>query len=282
MNTGARRRPFKYAAFDLDGTLLSEDGTVSGNTQEGLRRLKQEEISLIVVSGRSPYLVRQLGLPPRLLDLFEPIMVLRDGDILWNWTADSIEAMRTVPDTVVPALLTRGLTEIVVDTGRSLVAPSKRAALRYAFFYRCARSSITIADRPPSTPVTKITVYADHHEVRAALAGVEGCSISVAEEGGRCTVVPFGSCKTAGLARLMTLVYQEPTLTRVVAFGDGRNDACLLRSVGAGVAMAASDPAAARGATMQLAGTLATYLNEEFPRGLGDAMRPGHRCGHQP
>jgi HAD superfamily hydrolase (TIGR01484 family) len=283
MNHGAAPLSrFAYAAFDLDGTLLGDDGTVSAVTEGALRRLKDERIALFVASGRSPYLVGQLNLAPALLQLFEPVMVLRDGDILWNWTTQSIEQMRTVPATVVPALLAAGIKDIVVDTGQRLVATSRMASTRYALFYRCPRSAIEISARPPSDPVTKVTVYAVPHEVTSALADVPQCQVNPGEERLRCTVVPYGSCKTAGISRLMAGVYGEPTLDRVVAFGDGSNDACLLRAAGAGVAMAVAHPETVQNATMQLRGTLAGYLAEEFPGGLGGTTRTGWRCTHQP
>lgn len=282
MDVDPQRCSYAFAAFDLDGTLLDEDGTVSAITAAGLRRLRSKQMSLFVVSGRSPYAVEVLALSLEVLDLFEPIMVLRDGDILWNWRTHSIKAIRTIPKTVVPALLAHGINDFVADTGRSLVASSRRAAVAHAFFHQRLRSSITVADTPPAAPVAEVTIYADPHDVVGALQGIDGCSFHRAAVGKRCGVVPSGSCKTAGLTQLMAGSYAEPTLARVVAFGDGSNDACLLGSVGAGVAMAISDPDTARSATIRLTGSLATYLNEEFPGGLVEAPRTGHPCRHQP
>lgn len=271
---------YAYAALDLDGTLLDTDGTVSGPTLAGLRRLRDGGLALFVVSGRSPYAVRLLGLTRAVLDLLEPVMVLSEGDILWNWRTDSIEELRTVPDTVIPTLVTAGLNDFVVDTGSGLFASSRSAAIRHAIFYRIPRSSITVSDHPPATPAAKVTAYAEPAAVMAALRGIK-VSFHPAPEGRRCNVVPSGACKTAGLARLLARHYQEPTLSRVIAFGDGDNDACLLRTAGAGVAMAVSAADTAGGATLRLTGSLATYLNDEFPQGLDDP-RTGLRCSHQP
>jgi hydroxymethylpyrimidine pyrophosphatase-like HAD family hydrolase len=272
----------RYAVFDLDGTLLGSDGTVSEVTRAGLHRLKRQRFALLVASGRSPYLVEQLRLAPGLLDLFEPIMVLRDGDILWNWTTRTIEEMRRVSETVVPALHAAGVPDFVVDTGSRLVATSPVAAARYALFYRCRRSAIEVSATPPAAPVTKLSVYAGGDHVRRALAGVAGCRINEAPERRRCTIVPSGSCKAAGTAHLLSTVHSEPTLDRVVAFGDGSNDACLLGTVGVGVAMAVSHPDAVQRATIQLRGTLEHFLTEEFSRGgLAAAVRAGRRCAHR-
>jgi hypothetical protein len=270
---------FGYAAFDLDGTLLGEDGTVDPVTLDGLRRLRERGLSLLVATGRSPYRLQQLGLSAEVLDLFEPLMLLRDGDVQWNWRTDAIESMRTVPDTAVPALLAWGFPDIVVDTGRGIVSTSESAADRYARLYRCPRSSIVVSGRLPHAPVLKVTVFGERRDVLAALTGIDGCSVGP-RKSGRCNVVPLGSCKTAGLARLMAERYAEPTLGRVVAFGDGDNDVCLLGSVGAGVAMADSYPGAARAASLRLRGTLAGYLTAGFPRGLEKIRRAGRRCRH--
>jgi HAD superfamily hydrolase (TIGR01484 family) len=271
--------PYRYAAFDLDGTIVEDDGTISESTVDGLRRLRAERIALFIVSGRSPYTFRLLDLA-RVLELFEPTLVLSDGDIRWNWRTGTVEEMRTVPDTVVPTLLASGITNFVVDTGRGLAASSRSAAIEHAIFYRYPRSAITVSDRPPGTSVGKITVYADPATVLAALRDIEGCAPRPAPEGKRCNVAPAGSCKAAGLARLLASDYGEPTLAPLIAFGDGDNDACLLRTAGAGVAMAVSEADAARGATVRLTGPLGTYLTDEFPRGIGDEPRPGLPCAH--
>ncbi len=273
---------FKYAAFDLDGTLLDQDGKIDDDTVAGVRRLRSERITLFVVSGRSPDLVKVLGLAPQVLDLFEPRMVLRNGDIIWNWRTNTVESIRPIPDAVLPTLA-HSFPDFVADTEQGLVASSRRAAAGHAVFYGCPRSSITVADGPPTMPAAKVTIYADPTRVSAALRGIDGCTFDAAEEGRRCSVIPTGSCKTVGLAELMARRYGQPTLDDVVAFGDGSNDACLLRCAGAGVAMAVSDPDAARSATIQLAGSLAAYLTEHFPAGLDKARGyvGGGSCCHE-
>jgi len=271
---------FRYAAFDLDGTLLAANLTVTDDTVAGLRRLRRLGISLVVASGRSPRLVTLLGLPSSLLAEFEPIMVLRDGDLLWNWRTDRILVMRTVPPAVVPVLTAHRFPDFVVDTGRHIVATSRRAVEQHSICYHCPKWSITVSDRPPAAPAAKVTVYADPPDVIAALRGIDGCTFSATPHDRRCSVVPAGSCKTAGMTRLMAGFYRERGLTRVVAFGDGGNDACLLGCAGAGVAMAVANPGAMKNATIQLTGSLADYLNDEFPDGL--TARKDRRCEHQP
>src|SRR5260370_25934496 len=98
MTTRSRRQRFDYAVFDLDGTLLDGDGTISDSTVTGLRELRRRRIALFIASGRSPYLVRLLRLAPPVLALFEPYMSLRDGDIIWNWRTELVETMRTRPE----------------------------------------------------------------------------------------------------------------------------------------------------------------------------------------
>lgn len=266
---------FRFAAFDLDGTLLGRDRAVDATTVDGLRRLRERGLSLIVVTGRSPYLVGQLGLAPGLLELFEPVMVLRDGDILWDWRTGTIEAIRTIPTRVVPALLARGHADLVVDTGRSLVATTARAAARHSAVYDCPLSAITVRAAPRRVPVCKVTVYGPFDgEVP------DGCSIAPGRDNTRYSVVPAGSCKAAGLAGLLSGSYGEPDLAGVIAFGDGSNDACLLAATGAGVAMDVCDPATARAASLRLTGPLAAYLTGGIPDGLA-ARQPGS-CTHRP
>jgi hydroxymethylpyrimidine pyrophosphatase-like HAD family hydrolase len=76
----------------------------------------------------------------------------------------------------------------------------------------------------------------------------------------------------------MADTYAEPTLEHTVAFGDGANDVCMLRSAAAGVAMAASHASAVGAATVQLTESLGGYLGR-FPHGL--SLRTPSRCVHQ-
>lgn len=48
----ASKFPFKLAAIDLDGTLLDPDKTISEQNAEGVRRLSENGVQVIIASGR--------------------------------------------------------------------------------------------------------------------------------------------------------------------------------------------------------------------------------------
>jgi len=248
-----------FAAVDLDGTILDSDGVVSPRMRLGLEVLRQHGLRLIVVTGRSPYSVTKLGLGTDLFSLFEPVMALRDGDIIWDRAAGAVMHARYLTGPVAPKMLA-DLPDVVCEYVDATVATSRAAALRYSLFYGFPRSAITIEPHPPATSVLKIVAFHDFRGQRANRLDLAGTSHHLSPAADRLVVTPPGSCKAAGLDYVLRHCRGRGGFDQVMAIGDGPNDECLLGVVPHGIAVANAEPAAAARAALTLRVPLADYL----------------------
>jgi hydroxymethylpyrimidine pyrophosphatase-like HAD family hydrolase len=272
------RSPIAYAAIDLDGTLLDPDGTVPERVERGLGVLRGHGVRLIIATGRSPYAVSRLGLRPAVLDLFEPAMVLRDGDVIFDRATQSAIVERHLPGTVVPGLVRR-FPDVVCEYLDDVVATTRTAALRYALFYGFPRSAIRVDPGPAAEGACKVVVFGD---IPAALPPpTPGARLRRAPEGNRLVATPRASCKAAGLHYVLDRYHGVSGFATVMAIGDGANDECLLGVVEHGIAVVNAVPETAGRAALRLDGPLADFL-EAFTGRTTWAPRPPHGCPHLP
>jgi hydroxymethylpyrimidine pyrophosphatase-like HAD family hydrolase len=269
--------PPAFAAIDLDGTILDSTGAVSGRMETGLRALRRRGTRLIVATGRSPYGLDQLRLAPRLLSLFEPIMVLRDGDILWDRRTNAATHQRSLPMDAPPAVRAT-FSHVICEYPNSIVATTGLAAARYALFYRFPRSAVRLNPELEATPALKVVAFFDP-KVHVAAPRLDEANGRLDRASGRLVVTPRDSCKAAGLRWVLSRFYGEPGFDRVMAIGDGPNDECLLGAVRHGVAMTHAARRTAARASHTLAGPLEEFL-ESFGDRLPAATRRPQPCRH--
>lgn len=272
------RVPTAYIAFDLDGTLLDPDSTVSERTERGLVALRERGIRLFIATGRSPFALGRLELGPRLLELFEPMMVLRDGDVIQDRSTQSAVLARYLPAGVVPDLVER-YNHVVCEYLDEVVATTRTAAVRYALFYGFPRSAIRVDPRPSKTQACKVVVFGKT-PVESGPAPVRGAQYRPSPETNRLVATPTASCKAAGLHYLLDRYYDKQEFSAVMAVGDGANDECLLGAVEHGIAVVDAVPATAGLATLSLRVPLAEFL-EEFTGRSTWSLRTRRACPHR-
>src|SRR5689334_10789018 len=90
-------RPPRFAAIDLDGTILTAEGRATEDMRRGLAALRGLGVRLIVATGRSPWSFASLRLDPALLELFEPVLVLHDGDVIFHRERGRALRVRALP-----------------------------------------------------------------------------------------------------------------------------------------------------------------------------------------
>lgn len=264
-------------ALDLDGTMLNKHGEVTAGMVEGLRSLRRRGARLIVATGRSAQSLDSLGLASEVLNLFEPVMVLRDGDVILDRRTGVAAHSRTVRAGVLERLLA-AFRHVVCEYADEVVATSQHAALRYALLYRFPRSVIRIAPCPAAGGVYKTVVFHDFSAGPPAVAWT-GARGRMSADRSRLVVRPFAGCKAAGLHYLLDRFYGKQGFDRVMAIGDGDNDQCLLAAVEQGVAVAHADRTAAAGATRVLSVPLEDFL-AGFDGIRLDRGRPPTACAH--
>ncbi|MFI2619137.1 HAD family hydrolase [Streptomyces sp. NPDC018584] len=240
--------------------MLDAGGATTAAVLAGTSRLRDLGLLPIVVTGRSlPGFLRLAGADP-LLTLFHPEVLLEDGDVVLDRAGGHCRTAATLPLPAVDQVV-RACADVVAscDGGR-LVASSRRAAAAYAMAYRIPRRDIDVA--APAGPVSRLVVF------DAAPADVAGTRRRPLNAFDATVFTAAGRGKATGLADLLAERFGEQDLSRVVAFGDGDNDADLLAASRVGVAVQGCSTAARAAARVCLDRPLGAYLETVDPRDL--------------
>ncbi|MGW4795105.1 HAD family hydrolase [Nonomuraea sp. NPDC004297] len=234
----------RIVATDLDGTLLTDAGTVSPRTRKALQDARAAGAEIIFVTARAPRGVREIARQAGVTGA----AVCSNGAIVYDIASDEItagsplapEAARKVAAALAQALPGVGL---AVETGRNVLVESAytRRVEHDLDFYREVASVLDAG-----LPIVKLLALSPAHtadEMFAAVAGVVGDLAEVTHSGveGLLEISAPGVTKAVTLDRLCA--ERGVGAGDVVAFGDMPNDLAVLRYAGAGYAMANAHPA---------------------------------------
>jgi len=244
----------RYAAFDLDGTLLSRDGAFLPRLPAAFARLRSLGLRPLLITGRSLATYRTVRDTARVLDALSDDLLLNDGNVWFDRARDTCEVIRELPWDVLEALAGHGVPDLVAEIDRALVAGSRKAATAFAMAYRVPRSSIVVDPgalrappgrrRPPTAVLDSVTVFG--RDVRTLPPGaLPPHELHVLRALDGQVLRPRDSCKATALERYL-LEREGLTLRSAVTFGDAYNDGCLLASSALGVAVHHADSVAVR------------------------------------
>ncbi|MDF3290296.1 HAD family hydrolase [Streptomyces silvisoli] len=250
----------RYAAFDLDGTLLDQTGRLLKGVADGVRRLRERGIVPIVVSGRSYESFRQLAFSDHFLALWDDHVLLDDGDVILDRRSGALDCRVVMPADTAPRLMAQGYEDFVLEWQGKHYATGRRAALAFGMAYELPRSSIELSlplltDCQP----TRIVVVGAGAELASTSDGF-GVEVAPIRRFGAAVLRPLHGGKLKGLTAHLARRFNAQDLSGVIAFGDGDNDALLLSRCAVGVAVADCAPAAAASASILLDGPLADFL----------------------
>lgn len=222
-------------AFDLDGTLLHRNNTVSENTARALAAARAAGHVLCVATGRPPRDVRSL-LPPLLADIafvcYNGALIEERGERLFSRTiarADALAVLARAQNAGVGQMFFEIDDVLHANFDLSVVWPDAKtepedlAALSFAGAHK-----IIACGAPPN--VARLA--------EALPAGVTG---TVTDGGTICQIAAAGVSKAQGV-RFVAERCGIP-LRNAVAFGDDANDIEMLSECGTGVAMGNAAPA---------------------------------------
>lgn len=238
--------PFDLGAFDLDGTVLKRDLTITGETVDALRTLRELGMRLVVATGRrfegACEYAAKLGFGG------EDPVICYGGSMVRRMKGETL-LHRTLPRDlsveVAEWAAESGLHVRVFIDGKIVVSPETPAALRH--LRRSEETEVEVVESPAdwlrdseaSEEPTKL-VLVDHPddvpewlgEAQRAFSGRLFVTRSLphyVEVGG------LKGTKSAALEFLCGLWEVDPA--RTMAFGDADNDIDMLSFAGLGVAV---------------------------------------------
>ena len=214
---------YKLVAIDLDGTLLSDQKTISSVNLNWLQKAADAGVIIALATGRGlpnvePYLKEmQIDVP----------MVLTNGAEVWASTSELLER-HFIPEEEKLRLHQLAVEKDVHYWGYSVEGIFRRKDWQEQILsYPWIKFGIRCDD------LTKI------HALRETVRAWDTVEVTYAEPV-HMEVMAKGVTKASGIARLCK--HFNLTMSDVMAIGDSQNDAALLKQAGLGIAMENAEP----------------------------------------
>ncbi|MCC8166120.1 MAG: Cof-type HAD-IIB family hydrolase, partial [Planctomycetes bacterium] len=236
-------RKVRVIALDIDGTLFSRDGTITGKTRDALLRAQEKGCSLVLASGRPTAGLRPIAKELR-MDEFGGFLVGYNGGAAAEYPSGTVIFSDPIPMGTAKAFL-RHLEPIpvtpILDDGTDFLADDPDG-FKVATEMKSNRMGLrlveNICDALDFAPA-KILVAApeeilSRHE--------EAICASYVEELSFIRSTPYyleTTCRGVDKGRAVQGILQRLGLstTDLVAFGDADNDFSLCKLAGIGIAM---------------------------------------------
>lgn len=225
------KRLYRIAFFDIDGTLLRTDRTLSGATIHAVRTLRANHVHVMLASARPPFnieqLMTELGLQSYIS--FNGAYVVHEGRVLVEHKLDW-QQMAGLRDDVLESggsIILNGV------EGFQLLGPDT-ALIRDTYLARSWKLSAELS-RPPND-IYQLEVFCD--EVDIARYQEAYPEMRFFPWGVRKTAFNGLSAqvsKAAGIRQVLAKLGLQPS--QAIAFGDGVNDMEMIDVVGMGIAM---------------------------------------------
>jgi len=223
--------PYKIVFFDIDGTLITEEGEIPYETKESIEQLKESNVKVVIATGRSPYHLKPIA---------EELGV--DSYISFNGSYVVYEGKRIV-DKPIPTHTIQLLDEFARKSSHPLVYLGNEEY--YASYHEHPDIIETfqwLKVAPPSfdsyfwkgSSIYQVVLFCDSHEEDkyhqnfSDIKFIRSYKLSI-------DVIPSEFSKASGIESILRFVGISPS--EAVAFGDALNDREMLSYVGMGIAM---------------------------------------------
>ena len=263
--------------FDLDGTLLNRESTISDYTSETLKLLSKREIAYTVATGRTLHGARSILEGHR----FDLPQAYKNGVMIWHPEQRRFSNSTTLTaselDNVVRALLHQGVTPFVFtldqDHSRTVYYPALQTEADHALVRGvCIEGNVrtrALDELPPDAVVTHVNSIGPVNAINAVLRSVEEepqlvAYSGIAMEGAQwhwLDIHHSDASKGGAIKTLKELLGFE----RVICFGDSNNDLSMFEAADEGYA-----PANANDAIKSAATAIIGHHDEE---GIGRFLR---------
>ncbi|QPA52723.1 HAD-IIB family hydrolase [Lysinibacillus sphaericus] len=258
----------KFAAFDLDGTLLNEQGKLIRDVHNGLHNLVCQGIVPFIVTGRSLDSFLSLELSDEFLSLFNENILCSDGNILFNREKKEIKVYSSLKRELLYFIddYYKNQAEYIVEVDGIHYATSKEAVLKYSMVFSTKRNKIKLLDLQTLNfnSLTEIIIFPHKKtsEISLPLYIKPWCNTQHMKYFNSTILLPRDICKATGLVNFLKEEFGNQNLNHVIAFGDGRNDTTLLKESKIGIAMNISHEEAIANCDIHLDVSIGEFLNK--------------------
>ena len=270
------RQQIRLLVSDIDGTLLNEDGAISGNNMAAIRRLERHGIGFTLATGRMDRMMRTFVSQ---LDVRLPVIAC-NGAVIRDCSDDRILWRRDLPPNDALDLicwLRDSNHDFMCYSPDQVYYPAHSRHINH--FHRYNQQALNQGmDTIPLIPLEGREIEVVDRGLIKILAvpnGAESLAAIRREVAGRPSldgvasmsnaydIMTAGVSKGDGLIRLAGLLHLDPC--QVAAVGDNDNDADMLRTAGFGIAMA-------NGTSVARAAAEAVTVSDHNQSGLAEAI----------
>jgi hydroxymethylpyrimidine pyrophosphatase-like HAD family hydrolase len=257
-------------ATDLDGTIVREDGTISGRTVAAFARVEAAGARFVLVTGRPPRVM------PSIAEVFghRGTAICANGALAYDMRTEAIEALHLIPPPVLAAAAT-ALRAAVPGIGIAVEYPGGYAAdpVYRALDWDLDQSIPRIADdvlfaQPASKLLGRHFGYSCDGLLALAAPALDGLvSVTHSNSKGLIEAAALGVSKATVVAEIAAA--HGISRESVIAFGDMPNDLPLLTWAGTSCAVANAHPEVLAAATHVIGSNdedgVAEYLEKLYP-----------------
>lgn len=236
---------YKACFFDIDGTLVRSDHTISPAVINAVRRLEREGVAPVIATGRS----YEALLPVKeVLGITSPV-ICYNGAMIVNGKDGSPMAHHTLPEMEARKIISLARTlnyHILAYHKGTLIYEQERKESREYYNRIKLPGKIVDFDRLSSPlELTKCLIIADHEKlepVQEKIISLYGSKVNAFFSDPRfLEIVPRGIDKGKAVEEVMKLL--GGTAEQAMAMGDGYNDLPMLKAARWGVVMGNALPA---------------------------------------
>ncbi|MBJ8030417.1 HAD hydrolase family protein [Bacillus cereus group sp. N21] len=258
----------KYAAFDLDGTILDEKGKLFDGVNQGIKLLVSKSITPIIITGRTYDSFRGLRLEKEFLKMFNDIVILNDGNVFFHRGTGSLTIKSVLSSMLFPFIysLLHDKAEFVIEADGKHYASNRQAVLKYSMIYMVPRNYIHVVNFNQQNfgGITNIFVFPPDKIDLSMLTKRFACNVAYIDYLNTVVITPSNTCKAVALKKHLREHFDETSLQHIVAFGDGYNDRNMLRNCKIGIAVEKSHKDAVEHCDYHLDQPIGKFLHKTF------------------